>query len=214
MDNPIKIKVCGMRDRQNIEQLVKLKPHYIGFIFYNKSPRYAGSILTPETAMAIPETIKKTGVFVNADIKTIKATCQRFNLQVAQLHGKETPEHCMEIRRAGYEVIKAFSLKQPSDLDDVLTYNNACDFFLFDTPTDKHGGSGEKFDWSVLNNFNEEKPFFLSGGIEEADSQSIRHNCPYRPYAVDINSRFEVSPGLKNIEAVRRFMMAMKQKST
>ncbi|MBZ4675868.1 MAG: hypothetical protein JG782_487 [Anaerophaga sp.] len=211
MDNPIKIKVCGMRDRQNIEELVKLKPDYIGFIFYSKSPRYAGSILTPETAMDIPETIKKTGVFVNADLKTIKATCQRFNLHVVQLHGKETPEFCMEIRQAGYEVIKAFSLKQPSDLDDALKYNDACDFFLFDAPTDKHGGSGEKFDWPVLNNFNVEKPFFLSGGIEESDVQRIRNNFPLRPYAVDINSRFEVSPGLKNIEAVRRFMMAMKQ---
>ncbi|MGQ1890766.1 phosphoribosylanthranilate isomerase [Thermophagus sp. OGC60D27] len=200
-----------MRDQRNIEALIALKPDYIGFIFYPQSPRYAGNILNSSTVKGIPSTIKKTGVFVNADTHSIVSTCQKYHLNSVQLHGKETPLQCRELQKEGLEIIKAFSLKQTSDLKITDDYHDSCHYFLFDTPSAKHGGSGQKFDWSVLSQFNADKPFFLSGGIGESDAKAIIQHCPVQPYAVDINSRFETAPGMKNIEAIARFLSAIKQ---
>jgi phosphoribosylanthranilate isomerase len=211
MPNRVKIKVCGMRHRQNILDLVKIKPDYIGFIFYPKSPRYAGCILKPETTSLIPETIRKTGVFVNADSKTIKETCQKFSLNTVQLHGIESVDQCQELKEEGYEIIKAFSLKDPEDIEKTESYKEACDFFLFDTPTHQYGGSGQKFDWSILAGFQPARPFFLSGGIENGDAPGILKECTATPYALDINSRFETAPGLKNIATVEQFITTIRQ---
>lgn len=211
MQKQVKIKVCGMRHRQNILDLVKVKPDYIGFIFYPKSPRYAGSILKPETTALIPEEIRKTGVFVNADSETIKETCRKFSLNTVQLHGTESSTQCRELKNEGYEVIKAFSLKSEDDIKKTEDYKETCDFFLFDTPTHQFGGSGQKFDWSILADFEPARPFFLSGGIENADASGILKECPVTPYALDINSRFETAPGLKNIATVEQFINAIRQ---
>jgi phosphoribosylanthranilate isomerase len=211
MQKHVKIKVCGMRHRQNILDLVKLKPDYIGFIFYPKSPRYAGPILKPETTALIPEFIRKTGVFVNADSEEIKKICQTFNLNTVQLHGKESTDQCFELKEEGYEVIKAFSLKDEEDIKKTEDYKDVCNFFLFDTPTHQYGGSGQKFDWSIITGFEPALPFFLSGGIENADAPKILKECPITPYALDINSRFEVAPGLKNIATVEQFITTIRQ---
>ncbi len=195
-----------MREHQNIQELIKLAPDYIGFIFYRKSPRYAGNILTTETVSQIPENIKRTGVFVNESLKTILETCDKFALNTVQLHGNETTDLCRKIQNAGMEVIKAFSLKAAGDAEQTKPYTDNCDYFLFDTPTKAFGGSGQKFDWSSLLGTDIERPFFLSGGIEENDAKTIRADCPVQPYAVDINSRFETEPGIKNIKSVQRFI--------
>jgi phosphoribosylanthranilate isomerase len=206
MNSDIKIKVCGMRQAQNIKELIQLTPDYIGFIFYPKSPRFAGEILDSKVTFGIPANIKKTGVFVNSDLEYIIKTCEKFKLNTVQLHGKESKNLCQNIKNHGYEVIKAFSIKSDEEINKITDYNEDCDFFLFDTPTAQYGGSGRKFDWSLLANTKIEKPFFLSGGIEENDAKTILNACPVKPYAIDINSRFEVAPGLKNIESVARFI--------
>lgn len=200
-----------MREHANIEALVTLQPDYIGFIFYPKSPRYAGNILKSHTTKNIPATIKKTGVFVNADNKTITDTAKIHNLNAVQLHGEESPEQCRQLQAEGLEVIKAFKLTQASDLQATNAYHASCHFFLFDTPTRHYGGSGKKFDWSVLSHYKGNKPFFLSGGIGEEDINAIIEKCPLKPYAVDINSRFETEPGLKDIQSIQRFLASIKK---
>ena len=199
-----------MRAKQNIEALSALRPDYMGFIFYPPSPRFAGDILTPEIAENIPSSIKKTGVFVNLETQTILGICKKFNLNAVQLHGKETQKQCRDLKIKGLEVIKAFSLKTREDLNQLSVYEEVCDFFLFDTPTMHHGGSGRKFDWSLLQSLPTPKPFFLSGGLEESDAETLLKNCPVRPYAVDINSKFEIKPGLKNIESLKRFIKTIR----
>ena len=206
MPSKTRIKVCGMRQSRNISELIDLAPDFIGFIFYERSPRYAGTILTPDITSQIPAHVKKTGVFVNAPLEHIIKTCEKYNLNTVQLHGEETPQMCRDIQNKGYEVIKSFALKTTADLEQTTPFADCCDFFLFDTPTAEYGGSGKKFDWSVLHGTKIERPFFLSGGIEEADAATILDECPQKPYALDINSKFETAPGLKNIESVGLFM--------
>ncbi|MFO8000643.1 MAG: phosphoribosylanthranilate isomerase [Marinilabilia sp.] len=213
MDDRIRIKVCGMRQTRNIKELVELMPDYIGFIFYPKSPRFAGKILDAAITADIPETIKKTGVFVNAPTQTIDETGIKYHLNAVQLHGQETPAQCRELRNRGYEVIKTFSIKEKADIGQTKTYAEFCDYFLFDTPTLKYGGSGNKFDWSVLEGTSIERPFFLGGGIEENDAMALINECPQRPYAIDINSRFETTPGEKDIASVGRFMNSIKNEN-
>lgn len=200
-----------MRQQENIEALSALMPDYMGFIFYPKSPRFVGDHLTPEMTRQIPTSIKKTGVFVNLGTQDILKTCERFKLNTVQLHGKESPDQCKAIKNHGLEVIKAFSLKSLDEIDQTTPYEEVCDFFLFDTPTIQHGGSGKKFDWFLLESLPTKKPFFLSGGIEEQDAETLIDNCPVRPFAVDINSRFEIEPGLKDIESIQRFMKTIRQ---
>ncbi len=206
----MKIKVCGMRHPDNIGELVKLKPDYIGFIFYEASPRYAGDMVTCDILNLIPEQIKKTGVFVNSTTEVIARTIRRFGLDAVQLHGNETPELCAAIKNTGIEVIKAFALKSKSDLIAANKYKACCDHFLFDTPTLDYGGSGRKFNWSLLKETEIALPFFLSGGLEESDAEAILNECPVLPYGVDLNSRFETEPGLKNIKAIKSFMKSIR----
>lgn len=212
MSPKTKIKVCGTRQSENIGELTDLAPDFIGFIFYEKSPRYAGNILTPDITRRIPAHVKKTGVFVDATLEYMVETCEKYSLNTIQLHGKETPNICRYLQNKGYEVIKTFSLKTAADIEKTAAYTDCCDYFLFDTPTAKHGGSGKKFDWTVLDGAKIERPFFLSGGIEEVDAATILDECPLEPYALDINSRFETVPGFKDIEAVRRFMDIIRNK--
>lgn len=206
MSESIKIKVCGMRQEQNIYEIARLRPDYMGFIFYPDSPRYAGDTLTPAITAKIPDTIHTTGVFVNAPTSWIESICKKFTLNTVQLHGKESPEQCRELQEKGYEVIKTFSLTKKEDLRNTRNYRSYCDFFLFDTPTYKYGGSGKKFDWSVLEHFEADRPFFLSGGIEARDAPTIINETPLQPYALDINSRFETHPGEKDTQMVDRFI--------
>ncbi len=207
---PPKIKVCGMRDRINIDAIAALHPDYMGFIFFRKSPRYIGDDYSPENIHHLPNTIKKTGVFVNASEQEIANAVTRYELNAVQLHGNESFELCLMVKQMGVEVIKAFQVGEEFDFSVLMPYTEVCDYYLFDTKTKGYGGSGHKFDWSVLNNYNNNKPIFLSGGITQEDVSDVMKLTHLNIYAVDINSRFEIEPALKDVEKVDRFIKELK----
>ena len=210
MINP-KIKICGMKYLDNIREIVKLNPDYIGFIFYEKSPRYIGKDIDPEILDAIPPSIKKVGVFVNATEREMKNAITRNSLNAVQLHGNESPEMCQIIRMAGVEVIKAFPVDEEFDFHSIKRYRESCNSYLFDTKTPTYGGSGKKFNWELLNDQTFTKPVFLSGGIGLEDAESIVNLNNKSIKVIDINSRFEIEPGLKDVEAVKKFMEIIMQ---
>ena len=148
-----------MRHGINIVELCRLKPDYIGFIFYSKSPRFAGDLLTREITDAIPAGIIKTGVFVNSTKSDILKTASRYNLNAVQLHGSESPELCEDLKNKHLQVIKAFHPNSIEKLKATKAYESVCDFFLFDTPSTTHGGTGNKFDWSILERYEGSCPF-------------------------------------------------------
>ena len=198
----MKIKVCGMLKNQNVEKLVKLKPDYVGFIFYINSPRFAG-----KNTPALPDGIKKTGVFVNSQVEFIKKTIKKHSLQSVQLHGDETPDFCKLIKSLGVEVIKAINIIDNYDFKKLLPYQKFCNYFLFDTKCKLPGGNGYAFDWEILKDYTLNTPFFLSGGIGPEHVSKIKKllktNLPI--YAIDINSKFETKPGFKKIEIIEDF---------
>jgi len=195
-----------MKYLDNIREIVKLNPDYIGFIFYEKSPRYIGKDIDPEILDAIPPSIKKVGVFVNATEREMKNAITRNSLNAVQLHGNESPEMCQIIRMAGVEVIKAFPVDEEFDFHSIKRYRESCNSYLFDTKTPTYGGSGKKFNWELLNDQTFTKPVFLSGGIGLEDAESIVNLNNKSIKVIDINSRFEIEPGLKDVEAVKKFM--------
>jgi len=198
-----KLKICGMKFPENILEISQLKPDFLGFIFYAKSPRnFEGEI--PD----LPKEIKKVGVFVDASSEEILQKAIRHNLDFIQLHGNESPEFCSEIQKE-IPAIKAFSIDKYFDFDALNDYENSCDYFLFDTKGKNHGGNGITFDWSLLENYKLEKKYFLSGGISLENATKLleflktksAENC----FAIDINSQFETQPGLKNTAKITEF---------
>ena len=198
----MKLKVCGMRELKNIAAVSNLHPDYMGFIFWAPSSRFVSEV-TP----ALEKNIKKTGVFVNAPLDYIKRTIKTHQLKAVQLHGQETPDYCNMISDFGIEIIKAFSIKNSFDFSILNNYEKCCDFFLFDSKGTFPGGNGIEFDWRILNGYASKKPFFLSGGIGLENIHQIKEllkiNLPL--YAIDVNSKFEVIPGLKKIEELTKF---------
>jgi phosphoribosylanthranilate isomerase len=207
----IKVKVCGMRESENIRQLVELNPHYIGFVFYEKSPRFAGEDLDQELLLSIPRHIKKVGVFVNSNFDYILKTVRKYGLDWAQLHGNETPEFCRNLRLKGVGIIKAFAIGPDFNFRQLYNFKQHCDFFLFDTQGVRPGGNGKTFDWQLLNQYDNEKPFFLSGGIDLPHLEQLPELSELNLHAIDVNSRFEISPGLKDISKVRTLMERMSE---
>ena len=210
MNNTPKIKVCGMRDRENIDAVAALHPDYMGFIFYPKSPRFIGTGYSAENIHHLSDSIKKTGVFVNASEQEIAKAVSRYELNAVQLHGSESVELCLMVKQMGVEVIKAFQVDEDFDFFDVKPYTEVCDFYLFDTKTKAYGGSGQKFDWAILEKYDNNKPVFLSGGITVDDVDGILKLKSLNIYAVDINSRFEIEPALKDIVLVENFFNKMR----
>lgn len=201
-----------MRDTQNILQISELKPDLMGFIFYPASDRYAGEVQAAELTAPVPAGILKTGVFVNADLYAIKATILRYGLKAVQLHGSESPEICMQLKATGIKVIKAFKMDANIDFLKMMPYVEHCNWFLFDTKTPKHGGSGRHFDWKLLNSYELGHPFFLSGGIGPSDAERILGLNHPALYGVDVNSRFELEAGVKDVERVARFIIKLRGK--
>ena len=203
----LKIKICGMREPQNITEVNTLNPDYVGFIFYPDSPRNMDK--NPD---AIPETrAKRVGVFVNSDIERIIKKAREFKLNTIQLHGNETPEMCASITELGYEVFKAFKIDGNTDAKHIEPYKNTCSAFLFDTKTSKHGGSGKKFDWKQLDKIADIGNFFLSGGINADDADAILDLNHKNLIGIDINSKFELKPGLKNVDLLRGFLASFNE---
>jgi len=192
------IKVCGLRDPENIRQVVKLQPNYVGFIFYDKTPRFVNE-LPVELLKSIPKTITKTAVFVNETAENIESLIAKYNFDAIQLHGNESPAFCA-LFKGKVKVIKAFGLNADFDFTELSAYADHVDLFLFDTKTSIHGGSGKTFDWAVLDKYDLDKPFFLSGGLSLDNLDEVKNISHPQFYGVDLNSRFEIEPGLKNID--------------
>jgi len=207
----MKIKVCGMKNPDNIEELSRLPIDLMGLIFYPKSPRYIGN-LEPEALKVLPENIGRVGVFVNEETDKVKETISKYNLDYIQLHGNESAEYVGNLKQLhpDIKIIKAFSISETSDFDMTQEYENIADYFLFDTKTPQYGGSGQKFDWSILDDYRGDTPFFLSGGISHEDVVLIRKLENNRIIGLDLNSKFEIEPGLKNIELLDRFIKGIK----
>ena len=197
----MKIKVCGLKYPGNISEVVALEPDYVGFICYAPSPRYATG-LNAEILDSLPETLSKTAVFVNEDAETVQKLIDNYNFDAIQLHGNESPEFC-EVFKNKVTVIKAFGIGEGFDFERLNQFADSVDYFLFDTKTDKHGGSGQTFDWSLLDNYKLDIPFFLSGGLSPenlAEVKAIKHP---QFFGVDLNSKFETEPGLKDINKLK-----------
>jgi phosphoribosylanthranilate isomerase len=210
----LRIKVCGMHDKDNIASLVKLPIDYIGFIFYPGSPRFVGSKIEPSILKLIPSTIQKVGVFVNSSIEEVLNTANENQIEIIQLHGDETPEYCEKLSEKGFTIIKAITATIENFQDKLTDYRFCCNYYLFDTPTIKYGGSGQKFDWKILSQQNFYLPFFLSGGISLDDINNIKSLDIPGIHAIDLNSKFEIEPGLKNIELIKEFIEKIKVKDT
>lgn len=204
--NELKIKVCGMRDPENISGVIEAIPDFIGFIFYPKSKRFVGTEFSLETLTLFPESVKKVGVFVDELPEKVIEICKKLRLEVAQLHGNELPEYCLKIRESGLTVFKAFSVDDQFNFGNLTDYSGVCDYFLFDTKGYVPGGTGQKFNWQLLENYQGKIPFFLSGGIGPNDLDAIRHFSHPRWRGIDINSGFEIEPALKDVEKVTDFI--------
>ncbi|QIK55733.1 phosphoribosylanthranilate isomerase [Dysgonomonas sp. HDW5B] len=207
----MKIKVCGMKNPENIQALAQLPIDYMGLIFYTKSPRYIQD-LESSLLDILPNTISRVGVFVNEDISSLLRLIEKYKLSVVQLHGNESLEYCSNIKNKYPKliIIKAFNVSESSDFIKMDQYVDVCDYFLFDTKTSQHGGSGLKFDWNILDEYMGNTPFFLSGGISAEDVEAIRKISHPKLYALDLNSKFELEPGLKNITLLEQFINQLK----
>ncbi len=205
----LELKICGMKQAANIAAVAELQPNYMGFIFYPKSPRFISNV-SAELIKYVPSSIKTTGVFVDEEVEIVKAYIFKYNLKAVQLHGKESAAYCEEIKLTGVEVIKAFGLDKNFDFNQLLNYLTVVDYFLFDTQTPDHGGSGKLFDWKILADYKLDKQYFLSGGIDISSVEAIKQINDPRLYAIDINSRFELDPGLKDVEKIKKFIKKVK----
>ena len=195
-----------MRNIENVKELVRINPDYIGFIFYPDSKRFVGD--NPDISLfnSIPENIKKVGVFVNYTKDSIIENTDKYKLDLVQLHGNESSEFCKELKsQIDAKIIKAFSVDEKFDFQTLNEYKSVCDYFLFDTKTESYGGSGKQFDWNILTKYDNEIPFILSGGIDLEHSKKIRELKNLNIHAIDINSRFEIEPGIKNIDKIKQF---------
>ena len=198
------VKVCGMRDPVNIREVESAGVDWMGFIFYPRSSRYV-----PSRPGYLPQKAVRVGVFVDASAESILERVEEYSLGVVQLHGSESPEIVRQIREmlpSWVLIMKAFNILDPSDLEYTLKYEGLADYFLFDTKTSLKGGSGRKFDWDILSNYKGKVPFLLSGGIGPEDADAVLCFSHPKFAGIDLNSRFETSPALKDAGLVGEFL--------
>ena len=200
-----------MKYPDNIREVAQLQPNFMGFIFYTNSPRFVGQ-LDVNTLGALQTSIKKTGVFVNENLENILTAISKYNLDAVQLHGADNRKLCRKIRQeAKTMVIKVFPIMDASNFRVTGDYEEVADYFLFDTKTDLYGGSGQKFNWNILQEYKGNKPFLLSGGIGAGDVKAIRAIEHPLLAGVDLNSKFELKPGLKNVALLKQFIDELKK---
>ena len=210
----MRVRVCGMTQLDQVRKLDEAGVDFAGFIFYPKSPRFVGKHLKPAQLKKAKLRLGKVGVFVNAPYEELMRQVDEYGLDIVQLHGDETPRICEQI--ANYiTVIKVFRLGDDDPIDWLIRpYQEACDMFLFDTEGAGYGGTGKKFNWDLLKNASIEKLFFLSGGIEPGDIERLKEfslePVAKKLFSIDINSKFETSPGIKNLEKVEGFVSGCK----
>lgn len=204
----MKVKVCGLKYKDNIQKILNLKPDYVGFIFYAKSKRFVGETFE---LPSLPSDIKKVGVFVNANEEYIVDKIKKYKLDIVQLHGEETPQFCEKIKLVT-QVIKAFGIDEYFDFKKLENYKKSCNYFLFDTKTIDYGGSGQQFNWELLKKYTYQTPFFLSGGItlnNVKDISLLKTQLPYL-YAIDVNSKFEIVPAIKDVDMINKLILSIR----
>lgn len=196
------IKTCGMRDADNIRAVSELGIDWMGFIFWAPSSRYVS-----EKPTFLPTRQKRVGVFVDARIEEVKSKADEYALDLIQLHGSESPAFCEWLKaNSRQQLIKAFNIATQEDLEQTSPYEGLVDYFLFDTKAKMVGGNGTQFDWSVLSAYQGNTPFLLSGGIGPDDAEKVRNFHHPQLAGIDLNSRFELSPALKDIEKLKQFI--------
>ena len=198
------IKVCGMREAENIREVEVLGVDLMGFIFWPKSSRYVS--VRPAY---LPTRCKRVGIFVNEEVEQVKRIADDYALDIIQLHGSESPDYVQRLRLVygdNITIIKAFNIATTVDLEATKPYEGIVDYFLFDTKGKCVGGNGEKLDWRVLDDYIGETPFLLSGGIGPDDAERIKTYHHPQCMGIDLNSRFEIAPGLKDVTALARFL--------
>ena len=208
----MKIKVCGLKYPDNIKAVAALGPDYMGFICYNRSPRFVSN-MPAEILNELPASIIKTAVFVNERKEDINSLIDGYGFNAIQLYGNENPDFAGSFK-GKVTVIKAFGLNEDFDFDQLNDYTGKVDYFLFDTKTDTHGGSGKTFNWDILNKYNLSVPFFLSGGLSLDNLEEVTKITHPQFYGVDLNSRFETAPGMKDIDKLKQAFNLLKQQTT
>ncbi|WP_420315927.1 phosphoribosylanthranilate isomerase [Ekhidna sp.] len=203
----LKLKVCGMRDPDNIQGLIDIKPNFIGFIFYPKSPRYVDE-MDEDLIMRIPLSIHKVGVFVNETLERIVEVADTFGLSYIQLHGDENLDFVKSLKEKGLKVIKVFRVMDTIPIV-AKQYQGIADYFLFDTASSNYGGSGRHFDWNILKNYNLDIPFLLSGGVQLDDIEKIKAMEIDQLVGIDVNSRFEIEPAMKDLKKLQELKAAL-----
>ena len=207
MIDKLKIKVCGMKFTANREAVEKLPVDFLGFIFYPKSKRFTGENTEPGLFHSAKT---KVAVFVDENAFEILGLTKNLGFEFVQLHGKENPKTCELLRNQGLKVIKAFNLNEDFDFAVLTAFEESVDYFLFDTKTEVPGGSGKKFNWEILEKYQGNVPFFLSGGIGPDDTKEIGKLEHSQLFGIDLNSGFEDEPGLTNIEKLKEFIAEIK----
>ena len=220
----MKIKVCGMRDAENIRGVMSLGIDFMGFIFWQGSPRYVKNIpiragIIPDKANAdikdnaVGESVKRVGVFVDEMPQTVITQVYNYHLDYIQLHGDESPVYIDNLKRTlipdiapDVKVIKALSIREADDVKRWREYKDTADMFLFDTKCASVGGSGRKFDWAVLDAYDGDIPFLLSGGIGPDDADEVRAFSHPQCIGIDLNSKFETAPAIKDIDKLKQFI--------
>jgi phosphoribosylanthranilate isomerase len=203
------LKVCGLRESENIKQLNQLEIDLLGFIFYPPSPRYAADCLDADLLAQIAK--PKIGVFVNESNEKMLTLMGKFHFNYLQLHGNEEASQLKELQEKGIKLIKAFQINEAFDFTQLSKYQTYCDYFVFDSANKNYGGSGEQFNWLQLKNYTLTIPFLLSGGLSADDILSIKKFQHPQLAGIDINSRFEIEPGLKNTELIAHFIHQLKK---
>jgi len=205
----MKLKVCGMRNPDNIAQVGMLNPDFMGFIFYPKSKRYVGEDFDIVTFESLSNSINKVGVFVKENPSTILQRAKKYKLDYVQLHGGESLEDCRFLRESGIKVVKVISVHDSLAIDELERFSGVVDFFLFDTKSQNYGGSGLKFNWSILEKYEGDVPYFLSGGIDIEDIEDVFKLDLRGLFCLDVNSKFEISPGLKDVDKVEKLVLKL-----
>ncbi len=204
------VKVCGMRDAENIRKVDELgNVDWMGFIFFPPSSRNVECLPS-----YMPKRCKRVGVFVNEDMNSIANKCNEFGFSIVQLHGHETPEYIKELRTIigdNIKIIKMIQIASEEDINNTSKYDGIVEYFLFETKCSSYGGSGQKFDWNLLRRYNGTTPFILTGGLAPGDEDCVLAFKHPTFAGIDLNSKFEISPALKNIEALKQFINKVKQ---
>jgi phosphoribosylanthranilate isomerase len=208
MGNNLKIKICGMRDPENIREVGALSPDFMGFIFYKPSPRYVGESF--ELPADLPSSVKRVGVFVNESVERMLEVSRKQGLTYAQLHGEESVDVCRKLRNENLGVIKVFRIGEQFDFATLVHYKPVVNYFMFDTRGKYYGGNAQVFDWRILKQYDQEIPFFLSGGLNPQNIAAISALTSMNLYAIDLNSGVEQEAGIKDIVKIRNVMNEVK----